>query len=123
MVLPVSFENNWLLAHVETTLGIDGQALLLENNAFNMPYFPLVWCKDLPWPLYEHIHLKRSERTLSWLSSYVASGGIEPRLDQIAVVGWRSDSSDVQARNLLPVLAKDYALTYTNGYVRVFTHK
>ncbi len=122
VVLPVSFENNWLLAHVETTLGVEGKALLLENNAFNMPYFPLVWCKDLPWSLYEHVHLKQPERTLNWLSKYEEDEKA-PRLDQIAVIGWAIDTSNVQAKNLLPVLAQDYTLTYTNAYVRVFTRK
>ncbi len=122
VVLPVSFERNWLMAHVETTLGVDGHAMLLENNAFNMPYFPLVWCKDLPWPLYEHIHLKHEERTLNWLSNYTEKG-LMPRLDQIAVVGGAVDSSDIMARNLFPLLAKDYSLTYSNDHVRVYTHK
>lgn len=118
VVLPASSEKNWLLAHADIGLGVSSACVLLENNAFNMPYFPLVWDKSMPWPLYEHLHLKQYERSFVWLREHMDQQR-SPRITHVALTGWVVDSTDTRMASLLGLLKERSSLVYANGYVRI----
>lgn len=118
IVLPVSSEKNWLLAHADIGLGVSSACVLLENNAFNMPYFPLAWDKSMPWPLYEHLHLKQHERQFTWIREHMDQRR-SPRITHVALTGWSIDSTEARMASLRELLHERSSLMFDNGYVHI----
>jgi hypothetical protein len=120
-VLPINFEPEWLLGHQATQLGLYNDLHVLENYECSMGYFPLIWRKDLPSPLYWHLMTATDRQCFEWLKDYVDAKET-PAMDQIALIG-PVDSASCKAQNVLPILAAHYRQTFDNGYVRVYSLK
>jgi len=120
-VLPINFEPEWLKGHQGAELGLYNEVHVLDNYECSMGYFPLVWRKDLPSPLYWHLMTATDKQCFEWLQDYVDAKET-PAMDQIALIG-PVDSASCKARNVLPILAAHYQQTFDNGYVQVFTLK
>jgi hypothetical protein len=120
-VLPINFEPEWLRAHQGAELALDSRVHVLDNYECSMGYFPLVWRKDLPSPLYWHLMTATDRQCFAWLKDYV-DAKVTPAMDQIALIG-PVDSASCKAQNVLPILAAHYRQTFDNGYVRVYSLK
>lgn len=120
-VLPINFEPDWMFGHQAAGLGLYNDLYIVENYECSMGYFPLIWRKDLPSPLYWHLMTATDRQCFEWLKDYVAAKE-SPAMDQIALIG-PVDSASCKAQNVLPILAAHYRQTFDNGYVRVYSLK
>ena len=120
-VLPINFEPEWLRGHQGAELGRYNTVHVLDNYECSMGYFPLIWRKDLPSPLYWHLMTATDRQCFEWLKDYVDAKET-PTMDQVALIG-PVDSASCKARNVLPVLAAHYQQIFDNGYVRVYSLK
>lgn len=120
-VLPINFEPDWMFGHQAAGLGLFNDLYIVENYECSVGYFPLVWRKNLPSPLYWHLMTATDKQCFDWLKDYVDAKET-PSMDQIALIG-PVDSTSCKAQNVLPILKAHYHRTFDNGYVQIFTLK
>lgn len=120
VVLPLSFEENWLLGHIPSLLAAERDIVLLDNYECGLDYFPMVWCTDLPGYLRDHLTYK--DRCLHWLDEHLRSARA-PRIDRIVVIGTAPDGSACGATDLQATLDahfhKGHSSSYTTVYERI----
>ncbi len=120
VVLPVSFEEQWVLGHLTSLLAVDRKVTLLENYECSNDYFPLRWCPSLPERLI--MHLGGQDRCLGWLPEHTSSGAW-PVIDHIVVLGMDTAGTRCGSPILERILAEEYVESYGNGYARIHTRQ
>ncbi|MBK8499752.1 MAG: hypothetical protein IPL52_13285 [Flavobacteriales bacterium] len=117
VVLPIVTEGNWLLGHVGSLLAAQRRITVLENYECDQNYFPLVWCNELPEPLYRH--LMGHNTCLDWLEPHVAARA-SPAINRIVLLGYSVDTADCGHANAQRTLDRHFRKTFDNTYARVY---
>ncbi|MBK7383400.1 MAG: hypothetical protein IPI81_08690 [Flavobacteriales bacterium] len=117
VVLPISFEDNWLLGHIPSLLAAEHDLTLLDNYECAQNYFPLVWCEGLPPGLRNH--LLGLNNCFDWFEAHDISNAA-PVIESVVVIGYGIDPSRCGYQEVVDVLGRHYMKTFENDYTRIY---
>ncbi len=116
VVVPAYCERDWLLAHQPALLVARHPGVVFASR----DHLHYRWDEA---PRIELItYLKTFEGWWGWLDRHNREGS-PPVIDHVLVIGRDAQAWSEQAPLLAPVLERDYALAFDNGYVAVHTRR
>ena len=120
IVLPINYNDNWLLGHFSNYLGVDNPIVILENYELDVGYFPLKWNENyVPNTLLGNIELGK-HFCKQWKSNNQNSRKV---INYVFVLGdfpYKLDSCDQVVKD---IIQKNYDLIYKNESCNLFKIK